>query len=155
LENGSFFRLENLMLVFPSKEWVDSFVAKLNSSKEFAEAGEDWEGDILFVVERDENFPKTSCVYLDLSKGRCKRYEYYESCEDSTAPKSEFRYSGPFKTWAKLINKEIDPIQGIITGKFKLDGPIMKMIKYRKAAKEVVNVAASLESDVQMKKYRA
>lgn len=140
------------MLVFPSKEWADSFVEKLNASPEFAEAGENWEGDIVFVVDKDENFPRTSCVYLDLFKGKCRRFEYYEDCEESKIPKSEFKYIGPYKNWIRLINKEIDPIQGIITGKFKLDGPIMKIITYRKATKEIVNVAATIESDVQKEK---
>jgi putative sterol carrier protein len=139
------------MSLFPSKEWVDSFIEKLNVSQEFAEAGENWEGDITFVVEKDENFPRESCVYLDLFKGKCRKYEYIENCDDSTMPKSEFKYAGPYKNWVKLINKEIDPIQGIITGKFKLNGPIMKMITYRKAAKEIVNIAATIESDVQRK----
>jgi putative sterol carrier protein len=140
------------MLVFPSKEWVDSFVEKLNASPEFAEAGENWEGDILFVVDKDENFPRTSCVYLDLFEGKCRRFEYHDDCAESKMPKSEFKYIGPYKNWVRLINKEIDPIQGIITGRFKLDGPIMKIITYRKAAKEIVNVAATIESDVQKEK---
>ncbi len=137
------------ILVFPSKEWVASFVRKLNGSFEFADAGESWEGDIVFVVEKNEIFPKTSCVYLDLFRGKCRKYEYHEDCQESNMPKSEFKYSGPYHNWVKLINKEIDPIQGIITGKFKLEGPIMKIIKYRKAAKEIVNVAATVDSDVQ------
>ncbi|MDH2900582.1 MAG: SCP2 sterol-binding domain-containing protein [archaeon] len=140
------------MLVFPSKEWVDSFVEKLNSSPEFAEAGENWVGDILFVVDKDENFPRTSCVYLDLFEGKCRRFEYHDDCAESKMPKSEFKYIGPYKNWVRLINKEIDPIQGIITGRFKLDGPIMKIITYRKAAKEIVNVAATIESDIQKEK---
>jgi putative sterol carrier protein len=141
------------MLIFPSKEWINTLVEKLNSSPEFAEAGEKWEGDIVFIIEEDENFPCTSCVYLDLFRGKCRRYEYLENCDSAsitatTMPKSEFKYSGPYKNWIKLINKEIDPIQGVITGKFKLEGPIMKMISNRKAAKEIVNIAATIESNV-------
>jgi putative sterol carrier protein len=143
------------MLTFPSKEWVEFFVEKLNSSPEFAVAGEGWEGDIVFVVESDENFPRTSCVYLDLFRGKCRRFEYVENCIQegekgvvTTMPRSEFKYKGPYKNWVKLINKEIEPIQGVITGKFTLEGPLMRMIANRKAAKEIVNVAASIESDV-------
>ncbi len=139
------------MLIFPSKEWVGSFIEKLNSSPDFADAGENWEGDIVFVIEMDENFPRTSCVYLDLFRGRCRKYDYLENCEESTMPQSEFKYMGPYGNWVKLINKELDPIKGIITGKFKLEGPLMKIITNRKAAKEIVNVAATIESDVQKK----
>lgn len=140
------------MFTFPSKEWVDAFVEKLNSSPDFAEAGENWEGDIVFIIEADENCPRTCCVYLDLFKGKCRKYEYLEKCEETTTPRSEFKYKGPYRNWVKLINKEIDPIQGIITGKFNLEGPLMEIIKYRKAAKEIVNIAATIETDVQNRK---
>jgi putative sterol carrier protein len=136
------------MLTFPSKEWVDAFLEKLNSSEAFVEVGQNWEGDIVFIIESDENYPRTSCVYLDLFRGKCRKYEYLENCEEATMPKSEFKYKGLYKNWVKLINKELDPIQGIITGKFDLEGPLMKMISNRKAAKEIVNIAASIESDV-------
>lgn len=133
---------------FPSKEWVESYVEKLNTNPAYSDAGKTWEGDIVFVVEKDETYPKTSCMYLDLYHGQCRKSSYLEECDESTIPQSEFRYIGPYSNWVKLINKQIDPIQGILTGKFKLKGPMMKIMRYTKAAKEMVNTSTMVESDL-------
>jgi putative sterol carrier protein len=127
---------------------MESYVEKLNSNPAYNDAGKTWEGDIVFVVETDENYPKTSCMYLDLYHGKCRKSAYVEECTESTTPQSEFRYIGTYGNWSKLIKKEIDPIQGLLTGKFKLKGPMMKIMRYTKAAKEMVSTASMVESDI-------
>lgn len=137
---------------FPSQEWVDVFVGMLNSNADFAETGKSWEGDIVLVIKKDENFAKTASVYLDLYRGQCRKYEYHEEegngTEEGKVPKSEFKYIGSYDDWVRLINKEFDPIQALLSGKFKLEGPLMKMMRYRSAAKAMVNVATMVDSDV-------
>jgi putative sterol carrier protein len=132
---------------FPSKEWVEGYVEKLNSNPAYEDAGKTWEGDIVFVVEADQTYPKTSCVYLDLYHGKCRKSSYLEECGEFTTPKSEFQYIGTYGNWIKLMKREIDPIQGLMTGKFKLKGPMMKIMRYSKAAKEMVSTASLVESD--------
>ena len=51
---------------------------------------------------------------------------------------AQYKYAGPFTNWKRLINKEIDPIQGILTGKFKLEGSMMTIMRFTRAAKEMV-----------------
>ena len=133
---------------FPSQEWMEIYVEKLNSNRVYEEAAKTWEGDIVFLVESDDKYQKTSCLYLDLYQGKCRKSSYVDSCDEFNIPKSEFRYAGPFGHWIKLMNKEIDPIQGLLTGKFKLKGPMMKIMRYTKAAKEMVSTAATVPSDI-------
>ena len=45
------------------------------------------------------------------------------------------------------MNKEIDPIQGLLTGKFKLQGSMMKVMRFTKAAKEMVNTTALVQTE--------
>ena len=40
-----------------------------------------------------------------------------------------FIYEGPYGNWKKLINKELDPIQSLLTGKFKLKGDMLKVLR--------------------------
>ena len=134
------------MAKFPSQEWVESYVQKLNSNPAYADAAKAWEGDIVFVVQGDESHPRTSCMYLDLYHGQCRKSSYHEECNESTMPHSEFQYIGPYHNWVRLIGKEIDPIQGLLTGKFKLKGDMMKIMRFTKAAKEMVNTATMVES---------
>lgn len=134
------------MAQFPSDEWVKEYMEKLNASKSYEDAGKTWEGDILFVVQKDENHPTDEYIYLDLFHGKCRSAKYINTADN--LPKTEFKYIGKYSNWVKLLKKEIDPIHGIITGKFKLDGSPMKIMRYTKAAKEMVNTASLVESDI-------
>lgn len=130
---------------FPSEEWSKEYVEKLNSNEAYAEAGKKWEGDITFVIKQDEDFDHDAFLYLDLLHGECKGHQF--SLDKSSIPDSEFKYSGKYGNWIKLINKEIDPIQGILTGKFKLEGSMMKIMKFTKAAKEMVSTASLVSQE--------
>lgn len=125
---------------FPSEEWSVEYVDKLNSNPAYAEAGKKWEGDITFVIKQDDGFDHDAFLYLDLFHGECRGHKF--STDKTSIQDSEFKYSGKYSNWMKLINKEIDPIQGILTGKFKLEGSMMKIMKFTKAAKEMVSTAS-------------
>ncbi len=130
---------------FPSEAWVESYVEKLGASAAYRDAGRTWEGDILFVVEKDEGFPKDCFMYLDLYHGECRKHGYAEG-DPSTLPKAAFSYIGPYGNWVRLLKGEIDPIRGLMTGKFKLKGSMMKIMRYSRAAKEMVNATTAVDS---------
>lgn len=130
---------------FPSEEWASQYVEKLNSNPSYKEAGKKWEGDITFVIKKDEGFESDSFLYLDLLHGECKGFKF--AVNESDIPESEFKYVGKYSNWMRLINKEIDPIQGILTGKFKLEGSMMKIMKFTKAAKEMVSTASMVDTE--------
>ncbi|HYM38861.1 MAG TPA: SCP2 sterol-binding domain-containing protein [Thermoplasmata archaeon] len=131
---------------FPSQAWVDSYVAKLDASVAYRDAGKTWEGDILFVVQKDEGLAKDCYMYLDLFHGQCRKHGYAEE-DPSSLPRAEFSYIGPYRNWVRLLKGEIDPIRGLMTGKFKLKGSMMKIMRYSRAAKEMVNATTAVDSD--------
>lgn len=130
---------------FPSQDWMDAFVTKLKENDAYREAAKDWEGDITFVCGKDSSFGEEIAMWFDLFHGDCRNAKFFQSVSD--APKSAFRYIGPFENWEKLIQGEIDPIKGLITGKFKLEGPRMKIMRYSRAAKELVNTAGKIDTE--------
>lgn len=130
---------------FPSEEWASEYVEKLNSNPAYQEAGKKWEGDITFIIKQDSVLEQDSFLYLDLLHGECRNFKF--TADESEIPKSEFKYIGKYSNWMRLINKEIDPIQGILTGKFKLEGSMMKIMKFTKAAKEMVSTASSVSTE--------
>ncbi len=129
---------------FATEEWAKEYVAKLNSNGAYEDAGQNWEGAITFVIQKDELFDKDAYLYLDLYHGKCRDSKF--SFLESDLPKPEYKYVGPYTNWRKLISKEIDPIQGLLTGKFKLQGSMMKIMRFTKAAKEMVSTAASVDT---------
>ena len=46
-----------------------------------------------------------------------------------------------------MIEGELDPIQGMMMRKLKLDGNLMKIMRYPKAAKEIVSCCADVPTD--------
>lgn len=130
---------------FPSEEWSAQYVEKLNSNPAYAEAGRKWEGDITFVIRQDDVLDHDEFLYLDLHHGECRGHKF--SADRAAIPDSEFKYIGKYANWIRLINKEIDPIQGILTGKFKLEGSMMKIMKFTKAAKEMVSTASMVSTE--------
>ena len=133
------------MVKFPSVEWADQYVHKLNSNQGYKESGKTWEGDITFVIERDADLTENNYLYLDLFHGECRKHKFSKNVGD--IPDAEFKYIGTYSNWVKLIRKEIDPIQGLLTGKFKLEGAMMKIMAYTKAAKDMVSTASDVETE--------
>ncbi|MCL4329269.1 MAG: SCP2 sterol-binding domain-containing protein [Candidatus Thermoplasmatota archaeon] len=133
------------MSKFPSDQWVSEYAEKLNESKEYEEAGKTWEGDLLFVIKPEEAGKGEECIYLDLFHGKCRGARFIPAGKDP--PKTAFRYIGKMSNWRKLMNNEIDPIKGILTGKFKLEGSMMKIMRYSKAAKVMVDTVSKVPTE--------
>ena len=132
------------MAIFPSEEWAKEYVEKLNSNSAYQAAGKTWDDSIIFVVDPDDAYKEFWYMYLDLKAGKCVKYR--SGSEEKDMPVSTFKYKGKYSNWVKLIKGEIDPIQGLMTGKFKLEGSMMKIMRYTNAAKEMVNTAAKVDT---------
>ncbi|HDJ26348.1 MAG TPA: sterol carrier protein [Candidatus Bathyarchaeota archaeon] len=132
------------MVLFPSEEWIKRFKEELNKNKEYEEAAKDWEGDFLFIITPDEGLDKEYVFYVDLWHGKC-RDAYMVPSRD--AKKADFVFEGPYSNWKKLIRGEIDPITGIMTRKFKLRGSLMRIMRYTKAASELVKTASRVPTE--------
>ena len=132
------------MAKFPSQEWIEAFREKVNASEAYASAAHDWEGDFLFVVQPEGDLPEEATFYVDLWHGKCRDARLLTSEE---IPKAAFTYAGPYSNWVKLIEGEIDPIRGLLTGKFRLRGSMMKVMRYTKAAKLLVQTASEVPTE--------
>ena len=60
---------------------------------------------------------------------------------------AEFVFSGQYDNWVKVLKKELDPIQGLMAGKFKLVGNMAKVMRATKAAQELVNSTTKVETE--------
>ncbi|MBN1281017.1 MAG: SCP2 sterol-binding domain-containing protein [Candidatus Thermoplasmatota archaeon] len=130
------------MVRFPSDEWAKMFKDELNKNTTYAEAAKDWEGDFLFVIAPDEGFPHETVVYVDLWHGKC-RDAYLVRGEK----KAKFVLKGPYSHWKKVINKELDPLRGLIRGMFTVEGDSKMILEQAKAAQELVNTASKIPVD--------
>ena len=132
---------------FMSKEWVEAYSKALNDNPAYEEAAKTWEGDFLFVVRDDETNDVMAMAYFDLWHGKCRKAYIIEDPANPDV-KPEFVYDGKWSNWIKVLKKELDPIQGLMTGKFKLTGNMSKVMRAVKAAQELVNTTMKIETDL-------
>ena len=147
------------MKVF-SEEWVKAYVDSINNNANYKAAASWWEGDFLFVVQPSGNLDKEVKLFIGLYKGDCTGGKILSPGEEHVIlkagsdpvplkegepPSVEFVFSGNYDNWLKVLKKELDPIQGLMAGKFKLVGNMAKVMRATKAAQELVNSSASIE----------
>jgi putative sterol carrier protein len=129
---------------FPSEEWLKVYVDRINSSFEYREAAAGWEGDVCYVFEPepDKGVPEEIWAWFDLWHGQCREARYGVSPEEGG--RARFVISAPYSRWKQVIKKELDPVKGIMQGKLALKGDIAPIVKFAKAANEMVNLATTV-----------
>jgi putative sterol carrier protein len=132
------------MAKFPSQEWISKFAEELNKNANYEDAARTWEGDFIFLVEPDGPVTSPQAFYLDLFHGKCREAKMLASPGERTAA---YTYQGLYSNWRRLIEKQIDPIKGMLGGQFKLKGNMMKVMRYTRAAKELVNTATLVPTE--------
>jgi putative sterol carrier protein len=132
---------------FPSQEWVDIFVDRINGSPEYREAAASWEGDVSFVLdaEPDKGMPDEVWMWLDLWHGECRDSRY--GIPAAEGEKAKFIIRAPYARWKEVIKKELDPVKGMMQGKLKLKGDLPTIVRYVKAANELVNLTGSVPTE--------
>jgi putative sterol carrier protein len=125
---------------FLSPDWLEKYMELLNQNESYKDAAHDWEGDFVFQIDADgEIITEPVRAYIDLWHGDCRAVR--EAAPDEQA---EFVYSGPLKNWKLLLEGKIDPIKGLMARKFKLIGDYGKVMRYTKAAAELVATAVKI-----------
>jgi putative sterol carrier protein len=135
---------EDMAYKFPSDNWIKELSNLLNQSESYLRSAKDWEGDFIFVVQPDDAYPETAYFYLELFHGRSPGAAMVV---ESDLPETEYTIKAPYSTWRKVIDGKLDPIQGMMTGQLKLDGDLMKIMRYPKAAQEIVSCCAKIPTD--------
>ncbi|MGZ4132409.1 MAG: SCP2 sterol-binding domain-containing protein [Actinomycetota bacterium] len=130
---------------FPTDEWFQAFVAEVNGSEEYKLAAADWEGDIAFLIlaEPDKRLPQDVWGWLDLWHGGCR-----EGGVVSPERGAEARYliTAPYSRWKDVLLGELDPIKGMMQGKLKVKGDLPTIIRYVRAANELVRLTGEVDT---------
>lgn len=135
------------MPLFPSQEWLEEYVVLIKASPDYQAAAETWEGDVTYVFEAEpeKGVPEDVYSWMDLWHGDVREWKYGVSKEDGEAAKFVIR--APYSRWKEVINKELDPIKGMMQGKLKLKGDLPTIVRYVKASNELVNIAGQVPTE--------
>lgn len=121
--------------LFPSDAWIKALSVKLNESDSYERSAKSWEGDFIFVVEPDVNYKETAYLFLGLYHGKSTDAAMIANLEDRAA---QYTIRAPYRTWLKVLAGKLDPIQGMMTRQLKLEGNMMMIMRYPKAAQEIM-----------------
>jgi putative sterol carrier protein len=132
-----------MAIPFPSDEWIKAAMMELNLSPAYKEAAKTWEGDIEFVVTALPDDRKEVVLYMDLWHGSCR--EAYEVTDSRS--NSDFTIMAPLPVWRKVLEGKLDPIRGLVSRQIKMKGNMMKVMKAPKAATELVNSCAKVDTE--------
>ena len=98
----------------------------------------------MFVVEADDAYPTTVYFFIGLLHGKCTDAAMVDSAD---AREAQYSVRGSYSNWRRVIEAKLDPIQGVIMRKLKLKGNMMKVMRYPKAAKDLVDCVSRVDTD--------
>jgi putative sterol carrier protein len=128
---------------FPTDEWIKAAMVEVNNSEAYKKAAATWEGDIIFLVTALPGQRKEVALYMDLWHGECR--EAFE-VTDISIQQAEFKIIAPLAVWRKVLEKKLDPIRGLVSRQLKMQGKMSKILKSPKAAIELVNSCAKVDT---------
>ena len=129
---------------FATPEWMTALKDKLNTSDGYRDAAKTWEGDFYWVVTGMPGANGDVYLYVDLWHGECRDALLIG---DPAAKKPEFVIEAAYPVWRKVVDKKLDPIQGMVTRQLKLKGNMLKIMKAPKAATELVHAATLIDTE--------
>jgi putative sterol carrier protein len=134
------------MALFPSDEWVSIYRDRINASTEYREAAGAWEGAIAFEFEAepDRGVPENLWLILDLWHGECREARMIEPEEGDRAP---YGIRAPYSRWKDVVRGDLDPVKGMMQGKLKVRGDLAMIVRYVRAANELVNLTAQVPTE--------
>jgi putative sterol carrier protein len=134
------------MARFPSAEWLAEYVRQINASESYRDAAETWEGDVAYVIEAepDRGVAEDVWAWLDLWHGSCRDGKLVSP---EKGERARFVIRAPYSRWKEVIKRELDPVKGMMQGKLKLKGDLPTIVKYVKAANELVTVAQTVPTE--------
>jgi putative sterol carrier protein len=128
---------------FPSAEWAAAYQRALNDNAAYREAAKAWVGDIMLLVRIAGTDAPAAGVHLELANGTCQSATFHE---DARSIPSEFVYEGTPENWQRLMRHEVDPVKAILDGTFRVKGNLAKLMRFTRAAKELVETASNVPS---------
>ncbi|WP_254534609.1 SCP2 sterol-binding domain-containing protein [Halomarina litorea] len=140
-----------MALKLPSEadEWISVWREHLNDSEAYAEKGTGWgvgfDGDFVFVIEPDDTYPGDPVyLFVGLEDGRCT--DAYEVGSPDEVDHG-FVYRGPYTNWKGLVEGDVGAMDGLMSGKFDLDGDMQKVLQYSDAAVVMTENAAAIDTE--------
>jgi putative sterol carrier protein len=127
---------------FPSKEWCEAAVQRVNSDPETTAAGKGWVGDFGAVVDPEPGMlDKPFTVHFEPENGLVKRWRVLPDPDDLEEIEPKYLARAPYSVWKALLLGTLDPIDAVLQKRIKLKGDLQQLVermKYKGIADRVL-----------------
>ena len=130
-------------------DWISSFRRLLNDNDAYAEAAEGWgvdfDGDFVLEILPDEDYDGDPLYfYLALQDGECLEVDVLD---DPHAVAHGYTLQGAYADWKRLIEGDLDIVEGVMNGVLDANGSTMRALRYQDALTEMGETAAMVETN--------
>ena len=123
-----------------TEAWALAWSEELNASSTYREAARTWEGPVVLVLDAGDAGERA--VFVDLWHGECRTAR---EAEDNDHDLAEIVIRGDLATWRRVLERDLDPVFGLMSGRLRLTkGSMSRMMPYVEASKELVAAATRI-----------
>jgi putative sterol carrier protein len=137
-----------MALAFGSAAWARALYEEINRSSEYRNAAAKWgdgfNGNVLLVFEPDGAMSKPLALLVELSRGACQGTSFIADPADARAG---FALRAPFSVWREILERKTLAATAMLTGRLKVDGDRMTLLKHTAAHRSLIGCAASLDTE--------
>ncbi len=134
-------------LPFGSPEWAKALQEEINASSEYRNAAARWgvgfNGNLLLAFEADDRTPHARHLLLRLAGGACGAVEWIDGPGHEDAG---FALRGPFSLWRDVLERRTQAATAIFTGRMRVEGDTMTLLRFTPAHRALVHCVASLDT---------
>jgi putative sterol carrier protein len=132
---------------FGTPEWARSLAAAINASSEYRNSGASWgvgfNGNILFVFESGGGLAQPLHLLVKLEGGACRGAEFVPG---PSHPDAGFTLRAPFPVWREILTGKTLAATAILTGRMKVGGNTITLLKHAGAHRSLIHCVASLDT---------
>jgi putative sterol carrier protein len=122
-------------------DWAVAWGEAIRASDAYRKAAQRWQWPMVITMALGPELPERS-VFLDLFEGDCREARSATETDRAAVP---FIISGDFQSWKQVLERGLDPILALMTGKLKLErGSLAALIPYVTSARELVAAASQV-----------
>ncbi|HEV2851311.1 MAG TPA: Fis family transcriptional regulator [Thermoanaerobaculia bacterium] len=126
-------------------DWAVACGDQIRANEEYRKAARNWRWPVVLTMKADAKLglPERS-VFLDLFEGDCREARVARAADLGAVP---YIISADPSTWKRVLERDLEPIPGLMRGKLKLvKGSLVSLLPYVNAAKEMVAAAANVDT---------
>jgi len=136
---------KNMPAKFPSAEWLQGLVEKLNSDARYAQVAKNWEGDMIIVIQPAGSLTQTLYFYLDLWHGTCRKAEMLPALD---GVKAAFVLTATYDNITRILLGQLDPMQAMMTRRLNVQGNLAYMMRNIPVALDFIRCAREVTTEI-------